>query len=157
MISVTAFNKLFRVGIIASKHINCLVAWAGISAAQRLIATDARSEFKGSRLSFVDRAYCVFLSATEPQNLNEIGLRDRTHSHSTNVRNKLLSLFHNKYSSFLDEIQVGTQALFESAKSVSRSTENCCRFAESGGKKCDRPKRFLRIMQQLSYDCADNN
>ena len=33
----------------------------------------------------------------------------------------------------------------------------CCRFAESGGKKCDRPKRFLRIMQQLSYDCADNN
>ncbi|MBW3585330.1 MAG: hypothetical protein KY448_05625, partial [Cyanobacteria bacterium 0813] len=65
----------------ASKYINCLVAWAGISVAQRLIATDARSKFKGSRLSFVDRAYCVFLSATEPQNLNEIGLCDRTRLH----------------------------------------------------------------------------
>ncbi|MBD1830108.1 hypothetical protein NDI47_15990 [Microcoleus vaginatus GB1-A2] len=81
MIFVSAFNKLFSVEIIASKHINCLVASAGILLAQRLIATDARSEFKGSRLSFVGPAYCVFLSATEPQKLNEIGWRDRTRWH----------------------------------------------------------------------------
>jgi len=77
-IFVTASDKLFRSGIIASKHINFLVAWAGISATQRLIAMPARAEIKGCRLSFLSRAYCVFLSATEPQKFNEIGRRDRT-------------------------------------------------------------------------------
>ncbi|MEG4576009.1 hypothetical protein QUA56_25575 [Microcoleus sp. N3A4] len=57
------------------------MAWAGISAAQRLIAMPARSQFKGCRLSFVGRIYSPFLSATEPQKLNEIGLRDRTRLH----------------------------------------------------------------------------
>lgn len=113
-IFVTAIDKLFRSGIIASKHINFLVARAGISATQRLIAMPARSEMKGCRLSFLSRAYCVVLSATEPQKFNEIGRRDRTRTAPMSYH-RLLSLFHNKYSNFqLDEIQVGAQTKPES-------------------------------------------
>ncbi|WP_041622608.1 hypothetical protein [Oscillatoria nigro-viridis] len=72
----TAIDKLLRIGLLASKHINFLAAWAGISAAQRLIAMLARSQFKGCRLIFLGRIYSPFLSATESQNLNAIGRRD---------------------------------------------------------------------------------
>ncbi|CAA9340858.1 hypothetical protein AVDCRST_MAG84-2349 [uncultured Microcoleus sp.] len=57
------------------------MGWAGISAAQRLIAMPARSQFKGCRLICLGRIYSAFLSATESQKLNEIGLRDRTRLH----------------------------------------------------------------------------
>ena len=59
--------------------------------------------------------------------MNEIGWRDspngdsfaRAYSHSTKVQNRLLGLFHNKYSSFqLDEIQIGTQAKSESLREI---------------------------------------
>ncbi|UNU24853.1 hypothetical protein D0A37_14345 [Microcoleus vaginatus HSN003] len=73
----TASNKLLRSGLLASKHLNCRAAWAGISAAQRLIAMLARSHFKGCRLILLGWLYSAFLSATESQNLNEIGRRER--------------------------------------------------------------------------------
>ncbi|MEG4075540.1 hypothetical protein QUA30_22795 [Microcoleus sp. Pol14C2] len=114
-------------GLLASKHINCRAVSAGISAAFGLIAMLARSQFQGCRLIFLGGIYSPFLSATESQNLNEIGRRDsphgdsfaRAYSHSTNIRNRLLRLSHNKYSSFqLDEIQVWTQAKPESIREI---------------------------------------
>ncbi|MEG4530654.1 hypothetical protein [Microcoleus sp. D2_18a_D3] len=123
----TASNKLLRIGLLASQYINCRAALAGISAARRLIAMLGPIAVKGCRLIFLGRIYSAFLSATESQNLNEIGRRDsphgdsfaRAYSHSTNIRNRLLGLSHNKYSSFqLDEIQVGTQALSESLREI---------------------------------------
>ncbi|MEP6518091.1 hypothetical protein [Microcoleus vaginatus] len=72
----TAINKLLKIRLLASKHINYRVAWAGISVAFWLIAMLARSQFKRCRLIFLGRIYSAFLSATESQNLNEIGRRD---------------------------------------------------------------------------------
>jgi hypothetical protein len=64
--------------MLASQHLNCVVEWAGISVAVRADCdASSPSEFKGCRLTFVGRAYWVFLSATESQKLNEMGRPDR--------------------------------------------------------------------------------
>ncbi|MEG4272541.1 MULTISPECIES: hypothetical protein [unclassified Microcoleus] len=90
------------------KHINCRAARAGISAAFRLIAMLAQWQFKGCILIFLAS---TALSSQLPSRkigtksdgairLTAIASLARTRAAPIDVRNRLLRLSHNKYSSF---------------------------------------------------------